>query len=401
VKRDDLTHAVRERLKRLPLPYQAHYGVVPLPPPEDGIPLQGVAPRLSAADAALARIDTLAAELKDPYLISRILPRREAISSSSIEGTISTLDELLSIEETGDDETTDAAVQVRDYARALDDFVPRARAEKHKIFTTELVEDLHRTVMAGDTEYKDKPGQLRTVVVWIGGSGNIAYSTYNPAPPEDIAACLEQTMDYMRFEGMQQMTQSLIVRMAIAHSHFEAVHPFRDGNGRVGRLLLPLMMAAEGRTPLYLSPYIEKHKDAYYASLKTAQQRLEWHEPAGFLADAIVGTTDELLVTRDALTALSKLWHERRKFRQGSAAIKALDILPHYPVLTIKRLAEILDVSVPAATQAIDQLVEGGMLTERTGYARNRVFTSPEALSIINRPFGEAPILPGGADKKT
>lgn len=372
--------------------------MVPLPPPEDGIPLHTVAPRLSAADAALARIDTLAAELKDPYLISRILPRREAISSSSIEGTNSTLDELLSIEET-DVEQNDAAIQVRDYVLALDDFVPRARAQKHKIFTIELVQDLHRTVMAGDTAYRDKPGQLRNVVVWIGG-GNIAYSTYNPAPPEDIPACLEQTMDYMRFEGMQQMTQSLILRMAIAHSHFEAVHPFRDGNGRVGRLLLPLMMAAENHTPLYLSPYIEKHEDAYYRSLKAAQQRLEWHEPAGFLADAIVGTTDELLVTRDALAALGRLWRERKKFRRGSAAIKALDILPHYPVLTIKRLADILEVSIPAATQAVDLLVEGGMLTERTGYTRNRVFISSEALSIINRPFGETPILPDGIDKK-
>jgi Fic family protein len=396
VKRDDLAPAVQAQLKRLPLPYQAHYGVVPLSPPEEGVSLNGVARRISAADSALARIDTLAAELKDPYLLSRILPRREAISSSSIEGTNSTLDELLSSEETGDSDSNDATVQVRDYALALDYFVPRARAEKHKIFTTALVHDLHRTVMAGDTTYRDTPGQFRNVVVWIGGA-NIAYSTYNPTPPEDIIACLEQTMDYMRFEGMQQMTQGLILRMAIAHSHFEAVHPFRDGNGRVGRLLLPLMMAAEGYTPLYLSPYIEKHKGAYYASLKAAQQRLEWHEPAGFLADAIVGTADEILITRDALATLSKLWHERRKFRQGSAALRALDVLPHYPVLTIKRLADILAVSVPAANQAIDQLVEGGMLNERTGYARNRVFVSPEALTIINRPFGEAPILPGEA----
>jgi Fic family protein len=224
------------------------------------VPLHKIGSRLSAADAALARIDTLAAEIKDPYLISRILPRREAISSSSIEGTNSTLDELLSVEESGDGGADDAAIQVRDYALALDDFIPRARAEKNKMFTVALVQDLHRAVMSGDTSYKDKPGQLRDVVVWIGGGGNIAYSTYNPTPPADIAACLEQTMDYMRNEGMQQVNQSLVVRLAIAHSHFEAVHPFRDGNGRVGRLLLPLMMAAEGHTPLYLSPYIEQHK---------------------------------------------------------------------------------------------------------------------------------------------
>jgi Fic family protein len=393
MRRDDLIHAVRQRLKGLPLPYRAHYGVVPLPPPENGIQLNSVAARLSAADSAVARINALATELRDPYLISRILPRREAISSSAIEGTNSTLDELLSIEETGDSEANDAAVQVRDYALALDDLVPRAHTEKRKIFTTELVQDLHRALMAGDTGYQDKPGQFRTIVVWIGGSGNIAYSTYNPTPPEDIVACLEQTMDYMRGEGMQQMTQSLTVRMAIAHSHFEAVHPFRDGNGRVGRLLLPLMMAAEGHTPLYLSPYIEKYKDAYYASLKAAQQRLEWHEPAGFLADAIVGTANETLATRDALAKLGEQWRQRRRFRRGSAALKALDVLPHHPVLTVRRLADILKVSIPAASQAVDQLVAGGMLVERTGYARNRVFAAPEALSIINRPFGEEPIL--------
>lgn len=395
MKRENLTHSVRERLKRLPPPHHAHYGVVPLPPPEDSIPLTAVSARLSAADTALARIDTLAAELKDSYLVSRMLTRREAVSSSSIEGTNSTLDELLSIEEGNNEDANDAAMQVRDYALALDDFVPRARVERHNLFTADLVKDLHRKVMAGDKEYKDVPGDLRRIAVWIGGGGNIAYSTYNPAPPDDISACLEETMAYMRCDGMQAMNQSLIVRMAIAHAHFEAVHPFRDGNGRVGRLLLPLMMAAEARTPLYLSPYIEVHKPAYYASLKAAQQKLEWQEAAGFVADAIVGTANELSATRDALSALGAIWNERRKFRQGSAASRALGVLPHYPVITVKRLASILDLSVPAASQAVEQLAQANILRERTGYARNRIFAAPEALAIINRPFGETPILPG------
>ena len=399
MKRDDLSPAVKQRLKRLPPPFAAHYGVAPLPPPADGVSLASVQRRHSAANAALTRVQTLTAELKDPYLISRILPRREAVSSSSIEGTNSTLDELLSVEETGDAEASDAAVQVRDYALALDDLVPRARKKRHAIFTTDLVQELHRTVMRGDKEYKDVPGELRSRVVWIGGP-DIAYSTHNPAPPEDIARCLEETMGYMRCEGMQAMQQDLIVRMAVAHAHFEAVHPFRDGNGRVGRLLLPLMMAAEGHIPLYLSPYIETHKGPYYACLKAAQQRLEWHEAIGFMADAMTGTVNELVVTREALSKLRELWQARRKFRRESAALKALDLLPHYPVLTIRRLANILGVSVPAATQAIAQLLEAGVLKERTGYKRNRVFAAPEALSIINRPFGETPLLPTGQEKK-
>jgi Fic family protein len=396
VKRDDLAHLVRERLKRLPPPHDAHYGVVPLPPPEDGVSVAPVQRRHSQAVAALARVKALAAELKDPYLISRILPRREAVSSSAIEGTNSTLDELLSAEEIDNSAVTDAAVQVRDYALALDDMVPRVKADGPASFTVDLICQLHRTVMQADKDYKDEPGKFRSGVVWIGGN-DIAYSTYNPTPPDDIAACLNDTIDYMRCEGMHAIGQDLIVRMAIAHSHFEAVHPFRDGNGRVGRLLLPLMMAAEGQTPLYISPYIEAHKDAYSASLKAAQQRLEWHEVVGFMADAISGTVDELIATRDALSRLRELWRTRREFRAKSAALNALHVLPHYPVLTMRRLQRLLGVSFPSAKQGIEQLVAAEILVERTGYARNRIFAAPEALSIINRPFGAAPVLPGEA----
>jgi Fic family protein len=203
-------------------------------------------------------------------------------------------------------------------------------------------------------------------------------------------------MTYMRCEGMQAMVQSLIVRMAIAHSHFEAVHPFRDGNGRVGRLLLPLMMATEGLTPVYLSPYIEVHKQTYYDSLKAAQQRLEWQELLGFVSDAIVATVEELLTTRDALRRLGAIWRNRRKFRKDSGAERALDVLPHYPVLTIRRLSRLLDISVPAATTAVEQLIEAGILIERTGYARNRVFAATDALTIIDRPFGQEAVLPEG-----
>lgn len=393
MKRDNLAHAVRQRLKRLPPPFQAHYGVVPLPPPEESVSVGPVLARHTAANAALARVETLAAELADPYLISRILPRREAVSSSAMEGTNSTLDELLSVEETEDMDATEAAVQVRDYALALDTLMPRAREMGDAVFTTELVQELHRAVMRGDSSYKDVPGALRSRVVWIGGT-DIAYSTYNPAPPEDVASCLEDSVRYMRGEGMQVMLHGLIVRMAISHAHFEAVHPFRDGNGRVGRLLLPLTMAAQGQIPLYLSPYIEAHKGAYSDALQAAQQRLEWHEIIGFMSDAVVGTVDELLATRAALSTLRERWQARRKFRRGSAATRALEVLPHYPVLTIRRLAGILDVSVPAASQAIEQLAQAQILTERTGYTRNRVFVATEVLSVINRPFGETPVLP-------
>lgn len=395
MRRHDLCHAVFQRLQRLPPPHAAHYGVIPAAPPEDGIALGKALASHARAMEALARVSLLAQELGDPYVVSRLLARREAVSSSSIEGTNSTLDELLSVEEDAAEEMRDAALQVRDYALILDRMVPQAAEQGPDIFTPELVRELHRQAMKSDPAYRDVPGALRTCVVWIGGARDIAYSTYNPPPHDAVARCLDDTIDYLRARGMQVMTQSLITRMAIAHAHFEAVHPFRDGNGRVGRLLLPLMMAADGQVPLYLSPYIEVHKQAYYASLKAAQQQLDWAAATGFLADAITGTVEELMVTRGTLTMLAESWRRRRRYRQNSAALRTLDILPNYPVITAKRLAARLDVSAPAALTAIDQLVEAQVLQERTGYSRNRVFVATEVLAVLNRPFGEMPILHG------
>jgi Fic family protein len=394
MKRSDLSHTIRETLKRLPPPYDSHYGIVPPAPPEDGVFAPGATKALEAAQAAFGKVDAIAAQMKDPYIVSRVLTRREAVSSSSIEGTQSTLDELLSVEETGDDGARDEARQVRNYAVALDAFIPRAAEDGYGVFTMDLIRDLHSAVMKDDPDYQDVPGDLRSRVVWIGGNKDIAYSTLNPPPPADVPDCLAQTVDYLRNEGMQQMAQGFITRMAIAHAHFEAVHPFRDGNGRVGRLLLPLMMAAEKHVPLYLSPYIESKKGTYYASLKDAQQRLEWEPVITFMADAVTGTVEELIRTRTALSELSERWRGRRKFRKGSAAMRALDELHNYPVVTAKRLGELLDVTPAQINQGIAQLVEAGILQERTGYARNRVYAAPEALAVINRPFGEEPLLP-------
>ena len=401
MRRSDLSGPVQRQLKKLPRPFESHYGVVPLPPPEEAIALSTALPHLRAASEALGRVNALAAELKDPFIVSRILTRREAVSSSAIEGTNSTLDELLNMEERDLDDgqaVTDATAQVRDYARLLEIIIPHAAEMGPEVFTVDLIRDLHRNVMASDSAYEDEPGVLRKNVVWIGGGGNIANSTYNPAPPGDISRSLAETIDYLRCNGAQTVNQHLVTRMAISHAHFEAIHPFRDGNGRVGRLLLPLMMAAGSQTPLYLSPYIEAHKDDYYAALKAAQQRLDWAPGVAFLSKAIVSTVEELVVTRDALARLSEIWRGRQKLRAGSAALRALSIRPHYPVVTTKRLMALLDVSQPVALEATNRLVELGILKERTGYQRNRVFASPEALTVINRPFGAPPVLPGDAN---
>lgn len=388
--RNYLAPAVRGQLVRYPAPFENHYGVVPLPPPEDALPIQDAQFAHDRALTMLGRVQALATQVSDPYVISRTLSRREAVDSSAIEGTHSTLSELLMVEE-HDDEARDAARQVRDYALALDRMLPRATRDGSDVFTIDLIRELHREAMRHDPDYRDVPGAFKKSVNWIGGTGHIATSTYNPAPPGEVGACLEQTAAYMRCEGMQALTQSLITRMAVAHAHFEAVHPFSDGNGRVGRLLLPMMMAAEGYVPLYLAPYIAANRTGYYDGLKAAQQRLDWAPLVAYLSDAVTGTVEELFATRAALEQLADEWRGRRKYRAGSASLRALDLLVDYPVITLKRLADKLAVSRPQALAAINQLVEAGILVERTGYRRNRVFAAAAVLAIVNRPFGAPP----------
>lgn len=393
MKRADLSAEVQRTLHRLPAPHASHYGVVPAAPPESGLNLASVGARHRAAEEALAKVDAYARSLADPFVVSRILSRQEAVSSSAIEGTNSTLDEVLAGEETQDEDARAEVRQVRKYATTVTRFIKRAQRQGNDVFSAKLVRRLHKRIMQDDPDYRDIPGRVREVSVWIGGR-DMAYSIFNPPPAIEVPGCLEDNVRYMRAEGMHAIQQSIITRMAIAHAHFEAVHPFRDGNGRVGRMLLPIMMAADGRTPLYLAAYIEANKTAYVDALKAAQQRLDWASMVGFLSDAVVGSAKELFTTRAALETLSLRWESRRTFRRGSSSVRALKLLSQYPVITISRLAKLLKVTYPAAATAVAQLEEIGVLAERTGYSRNRVFAAPEALSVLNRPFGEEPILP-------
>lgn len=156
-----------------------------MPPPEDDLPIQAAQLAHDRALTMLGRVQTLAEQVPDPYIISRTLSRREAVDSSAVEGTNSTLNELLTVEE-HDDDASDEARQVRDYALTLDRLLPRAALEGSDIFTIDLIKDLHREAMRHDPDYGGVPGELKDVVNWIGGTGHISTSTYNPAPPTKL-----------------------------------------------------------------------------------------------------------------------------------------------------------------------------------------------------------------------
>lgn len=389
MKREHLVDAVRKRLKRYPEPYSHHYGVVPPPPTEDSISLGSASPVHRTALEAIGRADALAHSFPEHFLLSRILVRQEAVKSSAIEGTHSTLDQLLAVEASNDlleeGHASSSDLQVKSYALALEMALADVHRNGYDAFSIGLIRDLQREVIKDDPQYRYVPGEIRTHVVHIGGGFHISQSDYNPAPPDSITECLVAHIDYLRCEGLQAVNQSIITRMALAHAHFEAIHPFPDGNGRVGRLLLPLMLAADGHTPLYLAPYIARNKPAYIQGLKAAQQRLDYSPLIEVLSSAILATVDLAENAHTDLIRLSADWKSRSSWRKNSAAKRSLDILPGFPVITASRLAAMLNVSAPSMSSALKQLVDAKILTEKTGFKRNRIFAAQEVLEIYNR----------------
>jgi Fic family protein len=387
--RNLLIGAVRNRLKRYPPPDDSHYGVVPLPPTEEAVALGNAAPQHNAAIQALGQADALAQWFPEHFLLSRVLVRKEAVASSDIEGTHSTLDALLEVEETNSEQASEADILVRDYAIALEAAISDVEINGYDAFTIHTIEKLHRALMRSDNDFIKKhgqPGEFRHKQVRIGGT-NFATSIFNPPPYADVLACMAQHIAYLRCDGLQQLTQSIVTRMAIAHAHFEAVHPFPDGNGRTGRLLLPLMLKSAGHTPLYLAPYIAAFKSDYYDGLRAAQQRLNFVPLIAHFSEAIIAAVRDAEVSVAKLNKLRSEWGARRKFRSKSSAQLMLDKLPWHPVVTAQSVERLANCSPAAARTAINQLIEASILTERTGKRRYRIFQAREVLQIYNSPI--------------
>ncbi len=184
---------------------------------------------------------------------------------------------------------------------------------------------------------------------------------------------------------------TLPVRLAVAHAHFEAVHPFPDGSGRVGRSLWPLQMAASGVMPVYLSGYIEKEKDLYAKSLQSAQKKLRYAPLIELLSDAIVASKNEMARTKSLLQALPAEWEKRAAPRKNSAAARALPLLVKLPIISANQLTAELSCSFTAASNALSQLTAAGVVRERTSFQRNRIFAAEEVIHLLSREFGADP----------
>ena len=332
-------------------------------------------------------------------LINYLFVRREVVQSSRLEGTWSTIDHALTPGEIADvNEGKDEHRAVRSYAKVLDKFIEEAFRKKESIFTSGLVSKIHKAIVESDPNSQGIPGKIRTPgepgsIVAIGGLNRKEESIYNPAPPSEVKRCLQEVMDWMSNEKIAQLGDAglgltLPVRLALAHSHFEAVHPFTDGNGRTGRSLWPLQMVCSGNMPLYLSGYVEVKKNEYIYALQEAQKKLNYAPLVEFICDAIMESDLEVKKSKEVISSLENIWQSRGQFRDKSAAQRALKVLLSKPIITSSILQEELQISAPASTNAINQLVDKGVIAHRKFENRKPIYAAEELIQILARPFG-------------
>lgn len=341
---------------------------------------------LIAAEKAIAGTAAVARLLPHPDLITRSLERREAVLSSQIEGTRTDLTQLLEYEATGSDEGLPDDAQVTlGYVRALDHGLRAVRREggpQH--LTLDLIRQLHRVLISSaGYQHPEGPGAWRIAQNWI-GARRIEDATLIPPPVSHLEACLLDLEDFLRADVSSPTAMALPLRMAVAHVQFEAIHPFSDGNGRVGRLLPPLMMAAEGLPPLYLAGYLKTHQREYYDGLAGVQLRGRWTDWLGFFLDGITAAAATEQATAQSLLDIRRSWQERTAhIRTDATARRLLDVLLGAPVQTVASAREVLGLSAQAANTGIAALLGLGILREATGRRWGRSFRAHEVLTVL------------------
>ncbi|MFZ7097092.1 Fic family protein [Luteimonas dalianensis] len=366
-----------------------HCHALVAPPAPRGLPDGAAVGReLSDAMLALERLKATARHLPNLDMITRTLARREAVQSSQIEGTRTRLPELFEYEAThsADGLPDDAAVTER-YVQALEVGLSAVRAaDSRRALDLDLVRAMHRTLMQGAPAAM-RPGRFRDVQAWI-GSGRIEDATFVPAPPSRVAACMEELeasmLQYAPRED-EQWTLSPVAQIAIAHAQFETIHPFVDGNGRVGRLLMPIILAAEGYPPVYLSGTLLRHRRAYYDALADIQLRWDWSPWVRMLGRAVIESCDSAVALANDLERIRDEWAGRLAgLRSDATAHRLPAYLLGHPVVTVNQVANAHGISFVAASRAINQLVERKILTEPKR-RRNRVFHAAEILARLER----------------
>lgn len=344
---------------------------------------------LARAENALGRLAGTTAREINPFLIGSPMLHREAILSSRIEGTITTPEQLVLIQaETKPGKRSlidEDAQEVLNYVQAMMHGLSRLPALP---ICLRLIREVHEHLMSGVRGGRERPGEFRTDQNWIRSriDDSIVNARFVPPPIPEMTKALADFESYLNPPEATEHDPTL-VRLALIHYQFEAIHPFRDGNGRVGRLLIPLLLCSQGHlhSPiLYLSAYFEKNRDLYVDLLLHVSQTGEWTPWLDFFLRGVLESAEEGTQQAIDLLALRQDYHRRFQTGHSSALlIRLIDRLFESPSTTITAAAELLGVSQQAASNNIKKLVQAGILTETTGRKKNQIFLAREIMNFM------------------
>ncbi len=356
----------------------------PLPPANPPLELTGAIDRRCAeALSALARLE-LAGNMvpsTDWFLYGFV--RKEAVLTSQIEGTQATLRDVLTFEVTETAERPDDVEEVCNYVDALI-YARRSLAKPKGLpLSTRLLCETHKRLMQGVRGADQQPGAVRKSQNWVGGT-RPSNARFVPPPPEELSAALSALERWIHSDdGLPPLIKS-----GLAHVQFETIHPFLDGNGRIGRLLITLLLEHWKimKSPLlYLSLAFKRHQREYYERLSAVRTDGDWEGWVSFYLECVREAADDGIDTAQRLFAL--LSKDRRQLTGHAqatvASIQLLDMLPEHPIVTVPRAGTMLKTSAPTSRKAIDILAELGILRETTGKQRDRVFAYHKYLQIL------------------
>lgn len=338
---------------------------------------------LSEADRLVGWLAGEGGRLANPHLLMRPFLTREAVLSSRIEGTQATLGEILAADAGAlVERSPDDLKEVANYVAALDHGIDRL---KELPLSIPLILELHERLMQDVRGDHATPGEFRRMQNWIGSPGcSLENATYVPPPPGEIPECMAALEAFL-----QDTSLPPLVQIALAHYQFEAIHPFIDGNGRVGRLLVTLFLVERGVLPtpmLYLSAFFEATRDHYYASLRRVSREGDWEAWLAYFFNGVARQAEDALSRAETINDLLAGWRSLVAGIPSKVLPKALDHLAANPYITAKKLSADLGIAFTTAQRAIDRLQELGIVRETRRARRDRVYCARGILDVLEQP---------------
>jgi len=366
----------------------AYWAFVPHPLPPNVPPDWELTRTLSEADRALSQLAGLGRTMPNPHLLIGPFVRREAVLSSRIEGTRAGITDLYAYEagqlplpgmEAPPPESE--VREVLNYVNALEYGLERVKTLPVSL---RLIQELHRELMVGVRGEHATPGEFRRSQNWIGPPGcTLREATFVPPPVPEMHEALHALETYLHRADVYPP----LVRLALVHYQFEAIHPFVDGNGRIGRLIISLMLVEWDLLPLpllYLSAYFHRHRQEYYDLLLRVSERGAWRDWLLFFLRGVADQAKDAATRARKLQDLREDWHRRlAQARTSALALRLADALFQTPVLTIPQAQRLLGVTYPGAQRNVEKLVQVGILQLVGGTSYGKTYTAPELLDMV------------------